>query len=384
MLTLVIGGAASGKSAYAERLCCTDAFLREPSGGGLVQGNIPKERPGFGTGLYYIATMQPFGKEAQDRIRKHRVMRADKGFETLECFTARSLRELSLPSGAAVLLEDLGNLCANELFSEAVGDEPRLSADMRDQQAAKEMTAAEAVTEAVSSLSEKCGNLVIVTNEVFSGGAEYEGDTLSYLRMLGQVNNAVAALADRVTEVQCGVPVMIKDDFETCADRKTKNDAGPGKRPGTGVERNRPGTGVEEKRPGMLFVTGPMFSGKREAAAELLGISAEEILICENVKQDISEKGRRGIAEVQLLAAGCRDEKELEQLAEKLSEYDVVISTETGCGVVPMNSAEREAREKAGRLNCLLAARAETVIRVFCGIPQVIRGASRPSAKIKK
>ena len=134
----------------------------------------------------------------------------------------------------------------------------------------------------------------------------------------------------------------------------------------------------------MVFVTGPLFSKKRAAAAELLGIPAEEILICENVKQDISEKGRRGIAEVQALAAGCRDEKELEQLAEKLSEYDVVISTETGCGVVPMNPAEREAREKAGRLNCLLAARAETVIRVFCGIPQVIRGASRPSAKIKK
>ena len=373
-MTLVIGGAASGKSAYAEGLICGE---NDPCGSRDFRGktSFDGEQDSCEERRFYIATMQPFGKEAEDRIRKHRAMRADKGFETLECFTARSIRELSLPSGAAVLLEDLGNLCANELFSEEAGDGLRLSADMREQQRAKEVTAAEAVTEAVSSLGGKCGNLVIVTNEVFSGGAEYEGETLSYLRMLGQVNNALAALADRVTEVQCGVPVVIKDDFETCADRKTENDAGPGK---------RPGTGVEEKRPGMVFVTGPMFSGKLEAAAELLGIPAEEILICENVKQDISEQGRRGIAEVQALAAGCRGEKELEQLADKLSEYDVVISTETGCGVVPMNPAEREAREKAGRLNCLLAARAETVIRVFCGIPQVIRGASRPSAKIKK
>ena len=312
MMTLVIGGAASGKSAYAESLicgipdnCCEDPNCCEHQGAAR---------------RFYIATMQPFGKEAEDRIRKHRAMRADKGFETLECFSARSIRVLSLPPGAAVLLEDLGNLCANELFSEET----------------EIVTAAEAVTAAVSALRDQCGELVIVTNEVFSGGAEYEGETLSYLRMLGQVNIALAALADRVTEVQCGVPVMIKD-----------------------VRRDEIGTG--EKRPGMVFVTGPMFSGKRAAAEKLFG------------------KEIRSISEVQVLAAGCRDEKELEQLADKLSEYDVVISTETGCGVVPMDPAEREAREKAGRLNCLLAARAEKVIRVFCGIPQVIREASRPS-----
>ena len=373
MMTLVIGGAASGKSAYAESLICGERDLcrgrisckdRNPCGDQNPCGDWNQYENRDMSRKFYIATMQPFGKEAEDRIRKHRAMRADKGFETLECFTARPLCELSLPPGAAVLLEDLGNLCANELFSEAAGDGPRLAAETQDQKAPQEVTAAEAVMAAISALREICGNLVVVTNEVFSGGAEYEGETFSYLRMLGKVNNALAALADRVTEVQCGVPVMIKDDFETCVDWKTENGTELGK---------RPRTGVEEKRPGMVFVTGPMFSGKREAAAELMGIPAEDILICENVKLDISEKGRSGIAEVQALAAGCKDDKELEQLADKLLEYDVVISTETGCGVVPMDPAEREAREKAGRLNCLLAARAETVIRVFCGIPQVIR-----------
>ena len=49
-------------------------------------------------------------------------------------------------------------------------------------------------------------------------------------------------------------------------------------------------------------------------------------------------------------------------------------ASELGGGVVPVDPREREARERAGRLACLLAARADTVIRVFCGIPKVLKG----------
>ena len=330
MMTLVCGGAASGKSAYAEALICGTGENRR----------------------IYLATMKPFGKEAEERIRKHRAMRADKGFETLECFTAGTIRGLFIPPGAAVLLEDLGNLCANELFPEAESKGQQDAVSAADPtSAAGPDAAADSVISAVSALRQQCAELVIVANEVFSGGADYAGETLSYLRLLGQVSSALAAMSDRVVEVQCGVPVVLKD-------------AGPE----SGTE-----AGTEEKRAEMVFVTGPLFSGKRKAAAELLGLPAEEIRVCGNGEQDIRKKQSSGIAEVQILAAGCRDEKELEQLADKLSEYDVVISSETGCGVVPADPAAREAREKAGRLNCLLAARASKVVRVFCGIPQVIK-----------
>ena len=329
MMTLVCGGAASGKSAYAEALICGTGENRR----------------------IYLATMKPFGKEAEERIRKHRAMRADKGFETLECFTAGTIRGLFIPPGAAVLLEDLGNLCANELFPEAESKGQQDAVSAADPtSAAGPDAAADSVISAVSALRQQCAELVIVANEVFSGGADYAGETLSYLRLLGQVSTALASMSDRVVEVQCGIPV-------------TQKDAGPE----SGTE-----AGTEEKRAEMVFVTGPLFSGKRKAAAELLGIPAEEIRVCGNGEQDIRKKQSSGIAEVQILAAGCRDEKELEQLADKLSEYDVVISSETGCGVVPADPAAREAREKAGRLNCLLAARASKVVRVFCGIPQVI------------
>ena len=51
-----------------------------------------------------------------------------------------------------------------------------------------------------------------MTNEVFSGGKDYEGETLRYLRELAQINRALAAKADRVVEVVCGLPNLLKGE----------------------------------------------------------------------------------------------------------------------------------------------------------------------------
>ena len=75
--------------------------------------------------------------------------------------------------------------------------------------------------------------------------------------------------------------------------------------------------------------------------------------------------------DVQELAAR---EQDLPALAEALSRREIVIATEVGGGLVPTDPAERAAREAAGRLSCLLAERADTVIRVCCGLPQVLKG----------
>ncbi len=109
----------------------------------------------------------------------------------------------------------------------------------------------------------------------------------------------------------------------------------------------------------MIFITGPLFSGKRELAKELLHCREEAF-------------SRRAIWNVEELAAGDED---LDALAGRLAEqYAVVIATEVGGGVVPLDPAQRQARERAGRLACLLAQRADTVVRVFCGIPTVLKG----------
>ena len=67
--------------------------------------------------------------------------------------------------------------------------------------------------------------------------------------------------------------------------------------------------------------------------------------------------------------------RELRRMADELAaDYAVAAATEIGGGIVPMDAGERRAREAAGRLACLLAARADTVIEMFCGIPTVLKG----------
>ena len=92
------------------------------------------------------------------------------------------------------LLEDLGNLAANELY---------------DPDGAGTETAA-AILRGIDKMLLQCDNLIVVSNEVFSGGADYAGDTDRYLRALAAVNNAAAARADRVVRVVCGIPVYYK------------------------------------------------------------------------------------------------------------------------------------------------------------------------------
>lgn len=169
MLTLVVGGAASGKSEYAERL--------------VLQTALPR---------YYLATMQVWDAECAARVEKHRRMRAEKQFETLEC--PLHLGTVRLPARGTALLEDLGNLTANELYDPTGAGE----------------AAASAILDGLDRLAAQCEHLVVVSNEVFSGGANYAGDTDRYLKALAQVNNALAARADAVVRVVCGIPVYYK------------------------------------------------------------------------------------------------------------------------------------------------------------------------------
>ena len=172
MITLVIGGSASGKSLYAEQLVCS----------------MPGPR-------VYLATMEPFGEAGAARIAKHRAMREGKGFQTMECTKALEIQQIDA-AGCNVLLEDLPNLVANELFGEAG--------------ASTEETYAK-VMNALDVLGSKANHLVIVTGDLASDGCRYGEETLQYLQLLGRLQNAVANRADAMYEVVAGIPIVWKE-----------------------------------------------------------------------------------------------------------------------------------------------------------------------------
>ena len=172
MIVLVIGGSASGKSAYAETW--------------LLQMQAAKK--------YYIATMQVWDSEGEKRVQKHRDIRKDKGFCTIE--KQRDIADVVLEDADAWLLECVSNLVANEMFDE------------------RGVKAADAVIKKIvgemEALMKKGKHGVIVTNNIFEDGAEYDDAMRQYLQALGQINQALAQRADEVIEVVAGIPVVIK------------------------------------------------------------------------------------------------------------------------------------------------------------------------------
>lgn len=176
MLILVTGGSGSGKSEFAENLVLqlhTKPYL-------------------------YIATMYPFDEECHQRIARHRLMRAEKEFDTLECYTG--LKHADAEGYGTVLLECMSNLTANEMYQkDGLGERCE-----------------EEILEGVRNLYGQCRHLVIVTNEIFSDGIAYDEETVNYQRHLGMINRQIASLADLVVEVVYSVPVVHKGKLEEC------------------------------------------------------------------------------------------------------------------------------------------------------------------------
>ena len=184
MILLVTGGSGCGKSAYAEKRVMELAA------------------PGRET-IYYLATMQVYGEEGRKKVERHHALRLGKGMQTIE--QPRDVAEV-IPklSGSActVLLEDLGNLVANEMFLMAEDGTP------------KEVPWQRAADKIISQLTklEKCvSNLVLVTNNVFEDGICYEESTQNYIRALGRVNEALAGRATEAVEVVVGIPLSLKN-----------------------------------------------------------------------------------------------------------------------------------------------------------------------------
>lgn len=68
----------------------------------------------------------------------------------------------------------------------------------------------EEILEGVKNLNRQAEQVVIVTNEIFSDGIEYDEETKQYQKYLGEINAKLAGWAQEVTEVVYGIPVQYK------------------------------------------------------------------------------------------------------------------------------------------------------------------------------
>lgn len=113
----------------------------------------------------------------------------------------------------------------------------------------------------------------------------------------------------------------------------------------------------------MILVIGGAAAGKRTYVEREFGIARQDI--AEAVLDD--RPAVSGVQELLRVTDG-------EVLFPKLLEKQVVICDEVGSGVIPLDAGDRVWREAVGHLCCALSEEAEAVVRVFCGIPTVLKG----------
>ncbi|WP_226001113.1 bifunctional adenosylcobinamide kinase/adenosylcobinamide-phosphate guanylyltransferase [Paenibacillus sp. BJ-4] len=205
MKALVTGGARSGKSGFAERLCMTRA---------------PR--------ACYIATAQAYDTEMKERIALHRFQRESAGYDWKTLEEAQALPELLRRLGG---LPDIAQI---EAWPAAQGSDP---ASLHASQVAQpspapmvlvdcltlwlsnvllaadedgEAASRAAIDELAAAVAQYPGPLVIVTNEVGDGIVpEYPLGRL-YRDLSGIMNQRIAHLCDEVFLVTAGIPIELK------------------------------------------------------------------------------------------------------------------------------------------------------------------------------
>jgi adenosylcobinamide kinase/adenosylcobinamide-phosphate guanylyltransferase len=166
VLTLVLGGARSGKSRYAEWLIAT----------------YPKP-------WIYVATAEARDDEMAERIAAHKAKR-DAGWQTVEAPQDLADALKAAPSDAAVLVDCL-TLWLSNLMEGAFDIETQ-------------------TTRLQAALGERAGPTVLVSNEVGLGIVPDNALARRFRDLQGTLNQRLAAQAARVIMMVAGLPVPVK------------------------------------------------------------------------------------------------------------------------------------------------------------------------------
>ncbi len=165
-LTLVLGGARSGKSRHAEAL--------------VTATPAP---------WMYVATAEPFDDEMKERIAEHRARRGGQ-WQTVEAPLDLAGAIEEAPAGAAVLVDCLTLWLNNLMFNN------------------RDIDAETARLEAV--LAARQGPVVLVSNEVGSGIVPNNAEARRFRDLQGRLNQRIAARADHVVLLVAGLPMVVK------------------------------------------------------------------------------------------------------------------------------------------------------------------------------
>lgn len=168
-LSLVIGGAASGKSAFAERLLTST-----------------------GRNLVYLATAQAYDEEMRAKLQRHKEQRGT-DWRTIEepLDVGRTLATIS--GDTAVLLDCLTMWLSNQILAENPLDE-----------AEAELMAGFALCPAP---------IVVVTNEVGLSVVPDNALARRFREAQGRLNQKIATKADLVVNVVAGLPQVLKGEL---------------------------------------------------------------------------------------------------------------------------------------------------------------------------
>lgn len=164
---LILGGARSGKSAFAQRQA--------------------ESLPGA---LLYLATAQALDGEMDDRIARHRAERGAR-WQTLEAPLALAEAIAAHSRPETVLLIDCLTLWAsNLLFAEA------------------DLTSA--IHQLTAAIAAAPGKILLVSNEVGLGIVPDNAVARRFRDMAGTINQAIARTVDSVVFVAAGLPLVLK------------------------------------------------------------------------------------------------------------------------------------------------------------------------------
>lgn len=182
MIELIVGGARSGKSRYAEQRAAE--WAREAPGRQVV----------------YVATAEALDAEMATRIAHHRTSRPA-SWATVEAPLALTEALTRHAAGNCCLLVDCLTLwLTNQLLAARLPDSGKVGE--------KQMTAE--LDAFIGTLSELPGRVILVSNEVGWGVVPMNALARRFADEQGRLNQRVAQVAQRVSLTVAGLPMLLK------------------------------------------------------------------------------------------------------------------------------------------------------------------------------